>query len=347
MLSNARSTVSAAIVMAASVLLTGAAVAGEFASLPATFTGALPCQDCSERRLLLNLRPDGVFHFRDERTFEDVDTTLIKDEIGVWEFTAGGDTLLLHPTLGQSFKLAVGEDQTLTLVNLGHEVLDSAQQLSRIDSYQPIEPRLFLRGKFSIRGDETVFRECVTGKRLIVEESGDYAELDEAYRKQLSRYGRDLLVSLVGRIVREDGEPAQEMLIVEQYGGIWPVEVCGRWITLAELENTSWFLMNLADEAFLAPMSAPEPYLWLDSSSARFEMVDGCNRLSGGYELEGDRIRFGAPEGNTEDCLEQASAYRDAIKETVSWSIQGALLRLYNADGEMLAWFEPRFQKHD
>lgn len=313
---------------------------------PASFAGTLPCEDCSERKVLLNLRPDDVFHLRDERSFADADTTQIKDEIGVWELSEEGDTLLLHPTLGQAFKLAVGEDQSLTLVNLGHEVLDSAHTLSRLDSYQPIEPRLFLRGKFSIRGDENVFRECVTGKRLIVEMTGDYVKLEENYRKYQPRYGDDLLVSLVGRVVPGDN-PRTEKLIIDSYGGFWPVEVCGRWIELAALEDTYWFLMNLGDEAFLAPMNGPEPYLRLDSRTATFEVIDGCSRLSGEYELESDQIHFGALEGHTEDCLEQAAAYRDALKATVSWSIQGALLRLYNADGEMLAWFEPRFKKHN
>lgn len=320
--------------------------------LPASYTASLPCDSCPGREYLLNLLPNGIFYRRLTIRGNGSAAKAERDEIGVWEVASGGDTLLLHPTLGPPARLALGDGGRLRLVAEPVVGLEPGPDrvLTRALDFQPIEPRLFLRGKYARLEQGGVFRECVTGRRLRVAPEGEAAALDSAYLAVRKQYGEDLLASLEGRLVRRSGPDGGERdyLVVERFGHFWPREVCGRWLSLARVEDSYWYLMRLGGKPFLTPLDAHEPFLRLDSASGRVEGSTGCKAVSGSFRLEGERLRFEHLRFLGSECAgrkEQERAIEETLRATVGWRLRAGLLELYDADGEMLAWFEPRFGK--
>lgn len=62
----------------------------------------------------------------------------------------------------------------------------------------------------------------------------------------------------------------------------------------------------------------------------------GCNRLSGGYTLEGSRLKFGPMAGTMMACpqgMEQERDLHTVLPQVVSWRIVGPTLELIDAAG--------------
>jgi copper homeostasis protein (lipoprotein) len=319
---------------------------------PASFSGTLPCEDCPGIRHWLNLLPDKVFHLRTRPLNESDVEGESSDEIGIWDLSADGDTLILHPTLGRPSKLLIETPSVLNLIEKRGSEVQSEQphELYRTE-YRSIEPRLFLRGKYAKIEDGGVFRECVTGRRLLVADEGENAQLEEEYLRFRKQYGDDLLVSLQGRITRQErsnGSGHQEILIVERMGHFWPAEVCGRWVSLATLKDSYWYLMRLRGKPVITPITEHEPYMRLASESYKVDGFGGCSSFGGEFELEGENLRFNAIRMGERVCpegKEQQEVFADVLEATARWRIRSGLLELYDIDGALIAWFEPRYTR--
>ncbi len=90
-----------------------------------------------------------------------------------------------------------------------------------------------------------------------------------------------------------------------------------------------------------------EPHLVL-GPGGRFAGSDGCNRLTGSYELKGETITFSKIAGTMMACPDTAGterAFKQALPNTRRWKITGDGLELYDADGTRLARFEARDKK--
>ena len=90
----------------------GAAALG---TLPATFTGELPCADCPAIRHQLELFPDTVFFLRMEYLGKR-DTAKV-DDIGMWAVSTNRDTLVLFGNAAAPVKLAVRDANTLRMLS--------------------------------------------------------------------------------------------------------------------------------------------------------------------------------------------------------------------------------------
>ena len=69
----------------------------------------------------------------------------------------------------------------------------------------------------------------------------------------------------------------------------------------------------------------------------------GCNRLSGGYTLAGDRLTFGRTAGTMMACvdsMEMERAFLDTLSVVARWRIDGQRLELIDSRGDVLARFE-------
>jgi heat shock protein HslJ len=71
----------------------------------------------------------------------------------------------------------------------------------------------------------------------------------------------------------------------------------------------------------------------------------GCNRMSGGYALDGDKVTFSDVVATRMACtkgMDVEEGFSRALGEVVRWGIDGTTLRLYDAQGEVVAKFEQR-----
>src|SRR5262245_49330144 len=106
------------------------------------------------------------------------------------------------------------------------------------------------------------------------------------------------------------------------------------------LEGTHWRATELAGK----PTSTQDPKreAYLQMQAGRVSGSDGCNRLTGSYQLNGDRVTFGQMAGTQMACLNSSGTegpFRDALKSASRVTITGDRLDLFDAAGTRLATF--------
>ncbi len=319
--------------------------------LPASFSGVLPCADCPGIRYQLDLFRDGVFFLR--MIYLGRGEAATYDDIGRWVVASEGKTLVLHGGREPPAMFAIqGHDRLRKLDLAGREIKSSLNyDLLWTGAFQPIEPRLAMRGMFRYMADAGLFTECLTGWTLPVAQEAGNSLLEAAYLKARGQPGEELLVNLEGRIAARpemEGECTQPTLVVDRYIGVWPAETCEAKTTTASLENTYWKLTRLGDQPVQVATEQHEPHMILQSKSHRIAGSGGCNRLIGGYDLEGERLVFGQLATTQMACpqgMDTEDAFLAALGRVRTWGILGQHLELYDAVDNLLARFEARHMK--
>lgn len=335
--------------------VSGAASAGPgIAPLPATFTGMIPCGDCSGQRLTLNLRPDGIFLLR--HTY--VGVTAGKDEhfydLGRWVVSQDGARLILQGGTEAPRQFAIKDRGTLRmLTNEGQEIRSRlSYDLFRSERFDPIEDTFRLRGMFNYMADAASFTECLTGMRFPVAQEKDYAAVERAYLAARQTPGEPLLVTFDGRLTKRpvgEGEAVKDAIVVDHLDRVWPGETCARQaMSRASLTNTYWRPVEIAEKAVTVAAGQREPHLMLVQAEDRIRGFAGCNQILGRYEVNGGGLRFTGVATTRKFCegaMEQERSFLNAIEATASYKIGGETLQLYDATGKLLARFESRYMR--
>ena len=111
----------------------------------------------------------------------------------------------------------------------------------------------------------------------------------------------------------------------------------------APLLETRWKLVRLGDDAVEVTEAKREPHLILLGEPPRVAGYGGCNRLAGGYELDGDRLRFGHLATGMRACLDGMdieAAFHAALEKARSFVIRGSILELRDEAGVVAARLE-------
>ena len=100
------------------------------------------------------------------------------------------------------------------------------------------------------------------------------------------------------------------------------------------LEDVQWTLIELDGEA-LEALSRGAPTLTLASKDKRMSGFAGCNRMMGGYELDGDALKFSAMATTRMACVDVTPEERllRALQATTSWKVMANTLELFDAAG--------------
>jgi heat shock protein HslJ len=75
----------------------------------------------------------------------------------------------------------------------------------------------------------------------------------------------------------------------------------------------------------------------------------GCNQLTGGYQVNSDRLRLSQTVGTMMACMkgmETEKAFLKALGQVAGWRITGQQLELLDSSGNVLARFEGRRPFH-
>lgn len=314
--------------------------------LPASFIGELPCADCPGIRYQLNLFPDRAFFSR--MTYLGRSDETNSDDIGSWVVSSDRSTIVLKGGRDTPAMFKIKDDNTLRMLDVEGRDIESSlnYDLRRTKSLEPLDPRLAMRGMYRYFADVGQFTECLTRRKWPVAQEKNNAALESAYTKARLTAGEELLVNLEGQIAmrpKMEGPGAQAALVVERFIAISPGETCSARLSSAPLENTYWKLTRLGGKSVTVAPKQHEPYFVLDNKSKRIAGSGGCNRFTGTYQQNSDRLLFGKMAMTFMACPEGMETERDfaaALEQVRSWKILGEQLELYDGSGGFLARFE-------
>lgn len=116
-----------------------------------------------------------------------------------------------------------------------------------------------------------------------------------------------------------------------------------RRVGSATLEDTYWRLVLLGDRPVTAPERQREAHLILHPADGRVSGSGGCNRFTGSYELDGERLTFGRMAGTMMACregMDTERAFLDALARARKARAFGQQLQLLDSEDQPLARFE-------
>jgi copper homeostasis protein (lipoprotein) len=318
-------------------------------NLPASFRGDLPCADCEGIRYRLNLFPDRSFFLG--MTYLGKGDDVTSYDIGTWVLSSNHRILVLKGGRETSLMFQIKEAGTIRMLDLeGREIKSSLNyDLTRSAGFERIEPRVAMRGMYRYMADAGCFTECLTGQNWPVAQERENAVLEREYTNARRRPGEELMVSLEGRVAMRPGMVGGELqptLVVEGFMGVRQGEVCGQRFSTAPLENTHWGLTWLVgDKPVIVKDGQREPGLSFQPENQRVAGSGGCNRISGGYTLTNDQIRFGKLATTRMACADGMETEKEflALFERVGkWNVLGQHLEFYDEENGCLARFEAR-----
>jgi copper homeostasis protein (lipoprotein) len=315
--------------------------------LPASYEGEVRAAGGGSALWHLDLLPGGRYQLR--ITQKDRPEPTRGDDIGRWR---------REPSTGRLSLRGLRDTITLTPDDGGRALrgIDLAgspagpgrgDRLERLAQPALIEPRLSLTGMFVYLADAAVITLCADGGRLPVVMESDYKALEAAYLKARRKSGEALLVSLDGRIAprpsAEAGRPPERSLVVERFTGVWPQESCGNPVEDSPLRGTYWKLVRLGGMPVEVAANQREPHLTFARDQLRVSGTGGCNRVTGSFEVDGEKLRLRALAGTRMACeggMEQEQRFLESMAKVERHRIRGSHLDMLDASGTPMARFE-------
>lgn len=315
--------------------------------LPASFAGLLPCADCAGIRFLLQILPGGAYLQRATYLRDGHDDSFY--QLGTWSRSDDGRTLILSGGTEGIGYWAIEDRRTLRKLDAVGNPIESKlpYTLSHTSAMEAMEPRLRLAGHFKYFADAARFRDCSSGLEWPVAMSDDYRSLESAYTSGRSAPGAELLVSLQGRLEnrpRMEGGGSEPTLVVEKFLRAMPGRTCEDRHTRAELANTRWRPVRIADRAVNVSGNEREPWIQLDPAAKRVVGSGGCNRIGGSYQAGNGTLRFGQLLSTKMICPSMSNevAFFKALEATRRYRLLGRMLELLDDKGTLLARLEER-----
>jgi putative lipoprotein len=110
------------------------------------------------------------------------------------------------------------------------------------------------------------------------------------------------------------------------------------------LVNTDWRLTRLGERILDNPPGADAVRLQLQAQNPRITGFAGCNRLFGGYLLNGDQLKFAQVGATRMACLDESRMelerdFFQMLTQVSGWKIDGSSLQLVDPAGAPLATF--------
>jgi len=111
------------------------------------------------------------------------------------------------------------------------------------------------------------------------------------------------------------------------------------------LEGTYWKLSVLRGKPVEATRNQQEPFFILRPEQKRLTGSGGCNRLMGGYTVDGDRLSFTGVASTRMACvqaMDQERGFLESLSTVARWRIDGERLELLDEQGATLLQFDAR-----
>lgn len=313
--------------------------------LPATFSGITPCADCPGIRMTLRLDADGVYFLRNE--YLERPATWV--DMGKWDFDRATSRITLRGGGEAPQFFSVVDAKTIRILAAQTMPIDSKRNdsLVRTDAPFVLSSHTRWRGMYANAGEAGFLTVCLTGRTYPIARAGDDPALEKAYAAARKHSGEPVMVTFNGHLVQRaivGGQASSEMLVIDTMDRAWPGETCTTTAASTPLRSGEWMVAELNGKKLVAP---PEqrPTLTFDADDKRVSGFGGCNRLTGGYEADGNKLKFGPVATTQMACAQGMSTEADfaaALELVTSYKIEGDKLIVYGADGKQLVQFEAK-----
>ena len=112
----------------------------------------------------------------------------------------------------------------------------------------------------------------------------------------------------------------------------------------APLVDTQWRLTQLGDQVMIGSSGPDAVGLRLQAQNLRLTGFAGCNRLFGGYSLNGEQLRFDQVGATKMACVDAARMrleqdYFQMLARVARWKIDGSQLTLLDSADQALGTF--------
>ncbi|WP_101675484.1 META domain-containing protein [Alloalcanivorax mobilis] len=223
-------------------------------------------------------------------------------------------------------------------------VLDDAHQAVTLALQPATRAGNSYLGRFVYQPDNATFTTCGGDQRFKVAgpRTGD---MQKAYLDARQEPLAPVVMQVTGEIEKRDGAQSgttEATLVVQSFRVSNQRVDCDE--PTASLTNTYWKLMHLDDQPVPAPQHGEsEPHLILGDKDVKGST--GCNRLSGEYQRDGDRLALDKLASTRRACVgpNVAEEFVDSLNKTDHFNLQGQRLSLYDGDDHLLAVFQAQY----
>lgn len=110
------------------------------------------------------------------------------------------------------------------------------------------------------------------------------------------------------------------------------------------LTQTNWRLTQLGEQVMPNPAGDQDVGIQLQAQNSRVTGFAGCNRMFGGYSLNGEALKFDQLGATKMACLEEdrmrlEGRFFEMLSQVARWKITDSTLELLDAAGKTLATF--------
>jgi copper homeostasis protein (lipoprotein) len=314
-------------------------------SLPARYSGVLPCADCSGIRFDIDLRPANVYFLR--MTYLGTSPERVYDDIGAWSLASDLHTIALRGARQSPMLFSITSSNALRKLDAEGQVIESELNYSvtRQPTYEPLVVEVPLRGMYATTNEGAVMEECTTGLKLQLQ--GPQSEtIAQEFTKVRGGTARPALLAIEGKVQSTSSDDAASIgtLTPSGSGKFWPGESCGARGVTHELEGSRWVLVRIGEQQIMTEEGKAEPYIVLQSTTKQIVGHAGCNRFTGGYTIQSDALKLSEITTTRMACpdLETENSFLNGLEAVARWQLMDNQLVLLDKAGAQVLQFESR-----
>jgi len=140
-----------------------------------------------------------------------------------------------------------------------------------------------------------------------------------------------ILTTTTAYPVITNGAPTLVNMVLQPVSNTTPAPAKDNAATVP-LRSTNWKLVELNGQPPVSAMGKNHAQLALDATASRYSGSAGCNRMTGGFELDGDSLPF-KPGAMTmiacpDPLMKQEQAFITALQSVTTYKINGQRLEL-------------------
>jgi heat shock protein HslJ len=196
---------------------------------------------------------------------------------------------------------------------------------------------------------QAFFKDCSDGNVYAFAENDELDRMMVAISTGIDRTDGRTYVTFEGELIEVDasgeGRTGPQMK-VDRFIRAWPGQRCERARADSSLTNTYWRIVRLLGKELKVEDGQREPHLVLRNEDAHpsCSTTVGCNQIFGGYEIEGDQIKFGPMMTTLMACPPPLDALESdliaALDRSARYHILAHTMELYDENGSPVALFE-------